>query len=122
MPLHQQTACLKTWPSTATFLTPSLRRAPAGVGGPNLRAAAERLAGSPEMFDAAPAGAGLPGNLAAPRPAAACMNAVTALAVEKDGRRLRKTVDDSLWNFPPHQDPGCAQTLEPRSLARHSFS
>jgi len=70
-----------------------------------LRAAAERLAGSPGLFDAAAPDSGLPGNLAAPRPAAACVNAVTALG---GGRRLRKAVDDSLWSFPPHQEPGCA--------------
>ena len=26
--------------------------------------------------------------------------------MQTDQRRLRKTVDDSLWNFPPHQHPG----------------
>jgi hypothetical protein len=71
-----------------------------------MQAAAERLAGSPSIFEAAAPDAELPGNLAAPRPAAACINAVSAL--QTDHQRLRKTVDDSLWNFPPHQHPGGA--------------
>lgn len=81
-----------------------MRCCAAGVGGPNLQAAAERLAGSPGIFEAALSEAELPGNLAAARPAAACINAVSAM--QTDGWRLWKTVNDSLWKFPPHQDPG----------------
>lgn len=100
----------------AGFAADVVRFLAEGVGGPNLRAAAERLAGSPGTFDAAPPGTGLPGNLAAQRPAAACFNLVTALAA--NGRRLRKTVDDSLWNFPPHQDPGYGCSSHQDAFAR----
>lgn len=76
----------------------------AGCGGANLAAAAEQLAGAPRVF-AALNGSDLPGNLAVARPPAAAVNAVTVLGA---GPSLRKAVDDSLWNFPPHQDPACA--------------
>mmetsp|Transcript_3687 Transcript_3687/g.10675 ORF Transcript_3687/g.10675 Transcript_3687/m.10675 type:complete len:900 (+) Transcript_3687:3737-6436(+) len=77
-----------------------------GSGGANLAAAAEQLAGGPRVF-AALNGSDLPGNLAVARPPAAAVNAATVLGA---GPSLRKAVDDSLWNFPPHQDPayGCA--------------
>lgn len=64
------------------------------------------MAGSADLFDAA-WDSGLPGNLACGRRPAFGLNTVSQIS----GVASSKLVDDSLWSFPPFQDP--ARALRP---------
>ena len=75
----------------------------AGVAGPNVAAAAARMAGSADLFDAA-WDSGMPGNLACGRRPAFSLNSISHVS----GAPTSKLVDDSLWSFPPFQDPAGA--------------
>lgn len=74
----------------------------AGTGGGSLLDAAVQLSGDQPIFGAADPRADLPATLAIGRPFSAALNGVSTL---ERGAPLRRLVDDSLWNFPPHRYP-----------------